>query len=115
MSEFNTQEEVASFVAAHGIDELRRLLGPPSLLAGRRREVALGWLQSHEAELTRRIADDDRDFVRRDVIANETAAAAAVESARHARESAKWARAAVFIALAALLVSAWPWMKELLS
>lgn len=47
-------------------------------------------------------------LARRTTEATELAASAAVESAKHAEDSARSARLAVILAAAALIVSAWP-------
>jgi hypothetical protein len=76
--------------------------------------AARAWLDEYENGDRRRLEADQLELARRSTVATEIAAEAAVASARHAGESAKWAKWALAISLAAFLVSAWPFIKDII-
>lgn len=101
MADFNSREDVAAWVQEHGRQELAWALSTGKLSEQSFR-IAQAWEweqlaaeQAAGAELGRQLA--------------ERALRAAETSAQAARDSANWARWAAVIAVAALLISAWPY------
>jgi len=93
-----TKRQFARFEAM-GEAQVRAALENNTL--GVRRPYAKRWLAHLDAERQ----GVDEDLAERAVIAAEVSAAAAEKSAR-------WAGLAVFIALAALVVAAWPYLPK---
>lgn len=113
----DTPEEVAAWVADHEREHGNGLAGLRSALArgiisGRGATVARAWLDERENGERRRLEAEQLDLARRATVAAEASASAAIEAATHARESAKWAKLGAAIAVFALLVSAWPFIKD---
>lgn len=94
-----------------GVDRLRKALAI-GLFSGRNATIARAWLDEQENGDRRRLEAEQLDLERRATAAAESSAAAAIESANHARDSAKWAKVGAVIAVFALLVSAWPFIKD---
>lgn len=115
-----TPEEVAAWVAARekeghdGIAALKAAL-TRHIIAGRGAAVARAWLDEREHGAKRRLEAEQLELARRATAASELAASAAVDSARHAGESALWAKIAAGIAVLALIVSGWPIVQPLLT
>lgn len=116
----DTPEEVAAWIADHerehgnGVAGLRAAL-TRGIISGRGALVARAWLDEHENGARRRVEAEQLDLARRSTEATEAASAASVKAARHAGESATWAKIATVISVLALVVSAWPPLKELLT
>lgn len=111
-----TLEDVDKWVKEHhqdgdGVDHLRKTL-KIGLINGSSAAVARAWLDEHENGDQRRLAAEHLELAQRSTTAAEHAAAAAAESAQHAAESVKWSKVAAVIAVTALVVSAWPYIKD---
>lgn len=112
-----TPEEVVAWVADHerqhgnGLAGLRTALAR-GIITGRGATVARAWLDEQENGGRRRLEAEQLDLARRATAAAEASASAAFDSAMHARESAKWAKIGAAIAVFALLVSAWPFIRD---
>jgi hypothetical protein len=85
------------------------------LLTGRSREAVVEYFAERDAAAGGFQSLEARTLRVREVSASESAAAAAGESARHAKDAVTWARWAVIMAVVALIVSAWPAIERLLS
>ena len=109
-------EDVKAWVEQHnedgtGIDQLRKSLSI-GIFNARSAGVIRAWLDEQDNGARRLLEAEQLDLARRTTAANETSATASLESAKHAAESAKWAKFATVIAVFALLVSAWPYIKD---
>jgi len=116
MSSMESLEDVGKWINEHnedgnGIEHLRKTLAV-GLISGRSAGFARAWLEEHATGEQRRLEAEQLELARRSAAAAETSASAAAESARRAAESAKWTKLAAVIAVFALLVSAWPYMKD---
>ena len=106
------QNEGLSFVGEFDpLDELRKRLARGDF-AGKNRASVEAYVAGAE-EKAHRVSDDGKaEREERAIAAAERSASSADRSANSAEESTKWARLAVLVALAALAVSAWPYLKD---
>lgn len=104
MADFKTKEDVEAWVAEHGIGELEWALSTGKF-AGQSRVIAQAWQWEQKAAEQAEDAERSRDLTERAVRAAESSAAAA-------RDAATWSRWAAVIAVAALLISAWPHIRS---
>jgi hypothetical protein len=106
---FRSIEEIDSWAEQKGgVDAVRTSQARGDWSDARSVNLVEEWLRregERRAGAERQSADG---LARRTTEATELAASAAVDSARHAKDSARWAKWAVIVALAALFVSAWP-------
>jgi hypothetical protein len=108
------EESVERWIAKHdpdGIGKLHAMVNRGAI-SGARAKFVVYWFARRDAETTARKQAAERDLATRNVEAAERSAAAAVESAGHAADSARWAKWAVVLALCALAVSAVPFVRE---
>lgn len=115
----DTLEEVSAWVEAHnqegdGANNLRMALNA-GYVSGKSATMARTWLDDHENGEQRRLEAEQLELLRRSTVAAETAATAAVASAHHAGESARWGKWAAGISIFALAVSAWPMLRDAIS
>ena len=110
-------EDVEKWVREHdgegaAVSDLRKSL-KIGIFSGKSAQFARAWLDEHDHGDSRRIEAEKLELARRSTGAAETSASAATSSARHAADSAKWAKWAIVVALASLIVSAWPYIKSI--
>lgn len=91
-----------------GVDAVRAGLAPGGVFNLEHQRLASVWLQRRNDDEAARRQATQLDLETRAVIANESAAAEAKRSADAAIDSARSARLAAWISLAALFVAAWP-------
>jgi len=109
-------DDVKKWVSEHnedgsGVDHLRKTVAV-GIISGKSAGVARAWLEEQENGGQRRLEAEQLALSKRSTEAAESSAHAAAESAKHAAESAKWSKIAAVIAVFALLVSAWPYIKD---
>ena len=91
-----------------GVKAVRDGLAPGGHFTLVHKHLASAWLRQKNEEEAARDQAERLDLDKRAVIANESAAAEAKRSADAAVDSAKSARLALCVSLAALFVAAWP-------
>ena len=102
-------DDMEKWAAANGgVEAVRAGLAPGGHFNLENKRLGSTWLQQKNEEATAREQAERFDLDTRAVIANEIAAAEAKRAADAAVDSAKSAKLAVWISLAALLVAAWP-------
>lgn len=102
-------DDMEKWAAANGgVEAVRAGLAPGGHFNLENKRFASAWLQQKNEEAIARTQAERFDLDKRAVIANESAAAEAKRSADAAVDSAKSARLALWISLAALFVAAWP-------
>ncbi|NKI96639.1 hypothetical protein [Rhizobacter sp. SG703] len=106
MANFQTFADVDKWVAEHSVDELRDLIASPMRTHPENRRIGHEWLQGQQEAGNLAREDESHEFMRRQTIAAEI-------SARAAEVSARWAMLGGFTAVAALVATAWPYMKLL--
>ena len=102
-------DDMEKWAAANGgADAVRAGLAPGGHFILENKHLASAWLRQKNEEATARKQAERFDLDTRAVIANEIAAAETKRAADAAVDSAKSARLALWISLAALFVAAWP-------
>jgi len=104
MANFHSYEDVQRWVDKHGLEALRDAVQSSIRFHPDNRAMAIDWLR--DAERLQRIAkeDEQHEFARRQTVAAE-------DQASTARQALCTSRVALVAAVAALLVSAWPFIK----
>jgi predicted amidohydrolase YtcJ len=102
-------DEFDEFQRTHTEQQVRDAIATGTAFVGEARLASMRWefatnVRQKEEQRAKEAAED-RELNRRGVIASETAA-------RAAQHSARWAAVAVFISIAALAISGWPFIKE---
>ena len=110
-------EDVAKWVTDHdgegqGVHQLRAALAI-GMISGKSARFARAWLDEHEHGDRRRLEAEQIDLDRRATAAAEASATAAKGSEKHAADSARWSKWALVLAAVALIVSAWPFIKDI--
>lgn len=106
-------EEIDAWIERNGRPAFDRVSRPGGM-SSRGREMMAAWTQQGARDAAAKRAEESAELQRRSTVAAETSAAAAVESAAHARDAVRWSRWAAIIAVAALAVAAWPFAKVLI-
>ena len=111
---FQSFADVDAWVAAKAPNGAEKLRGrvESGQIAGTRLPWARAWLARHDRQLAGEAQSREQELLERATIAAEFSAAQAKVSADQAVGAVKWARWAVVVAVAALVVGAWPLIKD---
>lgn len=111
MANFRSGADVQAWVDQNGVDALRDAI-TYERFSKVSAHVASEWLTHHRQTQEEKFAAEGRALEYRAIVATERSADAAVESAHHAGESARWARWSILVAAVALVATAWPYIRD---
>ncbi|WAC72103.1 hypothetical protein OU995_21415 [Roseateles sp. SL47] len=100
------------FVVGKSVQEIERLLVEGRTFSFPASQIAENWVKQQKELAQERLEAQRLALDRRAVDAAEQSASASVVSAQAAKRSATWAFASAVIALGALALAAWPYLKE---
>lgn len=114
MAYFRSFEDVDKWIAAKGENGVEKLRGrlETGAISGANAAFATAWLNRHDRIAAGLAQTKEQELAERATLAAEVSAEAASEATRAAHESAKWTKWAAVAAAAALIVSAWPYIKD---
>lgn len=121
MADFKSLADVEAWVNLRGLDGERALREnlAANRFGERNAQMAKLWLEHQDREAGSAVRSEQREFDDRSLAAAETAARASVDAVEQARrsadaaeDSALWAKWALVAAVAALVVAAWPYIKD---
>lgn len=114
MAYFRSFEDVDKWIAEKGVNGVEKLRGrlDTGAITGVNAAFATAWLNRHDRMAAGQAQTKEQELTERATLAAEVSADAAVEATKSAHESAKWTKWAALAAAAALIVSAWPYIKD---